>query len=194
MQNDEEYLGRNQMTQLLPQKVAALTQKCRVILQPLTPVIGFSMRVLWLYCTRSVFPAFISEHRQEVSRRLTRSELDMTHKLYTRRGVCMLMAHCSPVYCMRGLETLGPVYMGPHCRGRERQEMNVSAWKGGVLKKKQGEGFPAIGPVYRKCKEILGLSIPFWSCVQLTCPCSEISVLILPAGEVGPHFLTGDEY
>lgn len=56
----------------------------------------------WLQCeglvTRSVFPAFISERRQEVSRRPTRSELVMTHKLYARRGVCMLTAHCGPVY------------------------------------------------------------------------------------------------
>lgn len=74
-------------------------KKSRVILQCLVLVAGSSMRVLWvLDSTGALFPAFFTEPRQEVSRRLTWFELDTTHKLYTRRGVSMLTAHCSPVY------------------------------------------------------------------------------------------------
>lgn len=59
------------------------------------------LALVWGSCecwTAPFFPAFFTEPRQEVSRRLTWFELDTTHKLYTRRGVSMLTAHCSPVY------------------------------------------------------------------------------------------------
>lgn len=106
------------------------------------------------------FPAFISERRQEVSRRPTRSELDMTHKLYTRRGVLHVNSTLRP--CIRvARKTLGQYAWAQRCRGREWQGVNVSVWKGGVLEEKQGESLPAIGPAYTKCKEILGLLIPF---------------------------------
>lgn len=131
----------NLMLQLSTQSVAGLIKKSRVILQHLIPVVGSSLRVLWLlYSTRSVFPALISEPGQEVSRRLTRSELDTTHKLYTRRGVCMLTAHCSPVY--EWPANTGPSIHEPTLQGKRVARNECHCMKGRSVKGEAGGTLP----------------------------------------------------
>lgn len=116
-------------------------KKSRVILQHLILVVGSSVRVLWLlYCTRSVFPALIIEPGQEVSRRLTRSELDTTHKLYTRRGVCMLTAHCSAVYEWPG--NTGPSIHEPTLQGKRVARNECHCMKGRSVKGEAGGKLP----------------------------------------------------
>lgn len=96
------------------------------------------MTGLYQFC----FSAFIILPKQEVSRRLTRSELDMTHKLYTRRGVYMLTAHCSPVYEWPG--NTGPSIHGPTLQGKRVARNECQCMKGRSVKGEAGGSFPAI--------------------------------------------------
>lgn len=139
----------------------------RVILRRLTLVVGSSMRALWPYCTRSVFPAFISGPRQEVSRRLTWSELDTTGKLYTRRGVCMLTAHCSP--CTWGPWKHCALYRGsPHCREESGRTWMSLHEREECSRRRRGNASLPPGLFSESAKKYYDYWYPFKSWVQLT--------------------------
>lgn len=131
-------------TNILAHIVAASNQKSKVIL-PHLPV-DYSTRVFWPQCARSIFPSI---YQQAGSQRETDSVRIGHDSQIIHLPGSLHVNSTQPALCMSGLKTLGPVYTSPHCRGKEEQKkMNVSAWKGGVLK---GEWtFPSVRPCLDK--------------------------------------------